>query len=181
MLIYFDIFAVEIYGVRTWLCGQSPEYASNNISNSISRAPCKSGTEIELFTSVVLPRLPFCLPCLFVLLRVSIVVIEHHDKVQLGGGSDLFISQLSIYHSEKSEQEYKAGIWRQEMKKRPWKNTVYFLALRCMLNLLSKIMQDHLSRGSETHSGLGPLTLLIKKMHFRLAYRPILWQSMKVF
>ena len=51
-------------------------------------------------------------------------------------------------HWEMSGQELKAGTWRQELKQRPWRSAVYWLASHGFLNLLSYTPQDHLARGS---------------------------------
>jgi hypothetical protein len=54
-----------------------------------------------------------------------------------------FISQLRANHPGKSEQELKAGAWRQELKQRPWGDAANWLAPRGLLSLLSYSTQDH--------------------------------------
>ena len=53
--------------------------------------------------------------------------------------------------------------WRQELKRRPWRNDAYWLASHDLLSLLSYTIQDHLSRNGPTHSGLGPPTSTINQ------------------
>lgn len=50
------------------------------------------------------------------------------------------------------------------------------MALCGSLSLLFKnTTQDHQPRVGTSHSELGPLTSIINKSPYRLAYRPILW------
>lgn len=45
---------------------------------------------------------------------LSVAVIKHYDKRQLGGGKGLFYLQV-IVHEGKSKQEFKAETQRQEL------------------------------------------------------------------
>ena len=47
------------------------------------------------------------------------------------------------------------------LKQRPW--AVYWLIPYGLLSLLSYTIQDHVSRGTTTHSGLGPHTSIINQ------------------
>lgn len=51
--------------------------------------------------------------------------------------------------------------WRQELKRRPWRNDAYWLASHDLLNLLSQSTQDHQLRDGITHSEPGPHTAII--------------------
>jgi hypothetical protein len=48
----------------------------------------------------------------------------------------------------------KAVTWNQELKKRAWRNTAYWLALHVLLSFLS--CQDHLPRGDNNTQWIGP-------------------------
>jgi hypothetical protein len=66
----------------------------------------------------------------------------------------LFHMTVSLSRRNSSRE----GTWRQELKQKPWQNTVYWLVPYGLLNLLSYIPQDHLPRGGTAHSGLGTNT-----------------------
>ena len=62
--------------------------------------------------------------------------------------------------------------WRQELKQKPLRNVLYWLAPYGLLSLLSSTTQDNKPKGSTTRSGLGPPTsVIIKKMPPRHAHR----------
>jgi hypothetical protein len=85
------------------------------------------------------------------------------------GEERVYISIPAVNHSRKSGQEIKQG---ENLKTRADAETIegwFFL-----LSLLSYRTQDHLPRDDTTLDGLGPLTSLIKKMFYRLAYIPFL-------
>lgn len=85
----------------------------------------------------------------------SIAVISNRPKSNLGR-QGLFSLELTV---SPSRREVKEATRRNELKLRPWRNAAYWLAPQ---NLLSFLIQARiLPRGSTTHSGLGPLTLII--------------------
>lgn len=95
------------------------------------------------------------------------------NQNQLGKERTYFILQLIVHHEGKSRQELKAGSRGQKLKWRPWRNNVSWFASHVLLSRLSYVPQDHLSRDGAAQGGLGPShQLLIKKMSFRIAYRP---------
>jgi hypothetical protein len=51
----------------------------------------------------------------------------------------------------KTQQELKAGTWRQEPKQRPWENTAFWVPPKGLLCFLSYTTQDHLPRIGITH------------------------------
>jgi hypothetical protein len=69
-----------------------------------------------------------------VLYRVFTAVIEHHDQEQLGKERIYFILQLIVHQSE---EELKAGTWRQELMQRLWRGAAYWLAPHGFFSLLS--------------------------------------------
>lgn len=66
---------------------------------------------------------------------------------------------------------------RQELKERHWRNVAYRPASHYLLSLLSLTAQDHLPRSTTTHRWALPNQLLIKKLLFRLPYRPVHWEA----
>jgi hypothetical protein len=44
---------------------------------------------------------------------------EHYNPKQLEGERIYFTVELAVHHRGKSEQELKAGTWRQELKQKP--------------------------------------------------------------
>lgn len=70
---------------------------------------------------------------------------------------------VTVHHLRKPRQELKARIWSQELKQRPQRYAVYWLASHDFLNLLSYTTQDHLGRSTTIHSRLGPLTCIINQ------------------
>jgi hypothetical protein len=70
---------------------------------------------------------------------ISVAVINTVTKATRAG-KGLF--QLTVVvHQEGLELE--AGIWRQELKLRPWRDAAYCLAPRGLLSLLSYVSQGH--------------------------------------
>lgn len=69
----------------------------------------------------------------------------------------------------KSGQEFKAGTWEQELKRKSWKNTASWLALHGLPNL-SYITQDHLSGGGTVCSELCPPSSVINQENALQAY-----------
>jgi hypothetical protein len=53
-----------------------------------------------------------------VLVRVSVAVIKHHDRRNMGMKG--FISVILPYHRSSSE-EVRTGPWRQDLMQRPWR------------------------------------------------------------
>ena len=43
---------------------------------------------------------------------------------------------ITVHHLKTSDQKFKAGIWRQELKKRSWENTTWYLGPHMLLSLL---------------------------------------------
>lgn len=72
-----------------------------------------------------------------------------------GRGLVYLYFQVTIGHPGKPRQEAKAGTWRHELMKRPWRSSAKDLLL---LNLLSYRTRDHQPKGILTHSGIGPPT-----------------------
>lgn len=50
--------------------------------------------------------------------------------------------------------------WRQELKRRPWRNDAYWLTSHRLFGLLSYRLPDYQPRGGPTHNGLQPLILI---------------------
>jgi hypothetical protein len=89
-------------------------------------------------------------------LRVTIAVMKHHDKSKLGRKGLFGLHfQITVYHGRNIEDRdsSRAGIWRQELKQRPWKDTAYWLASRGLLSLLSYRIQNHQVRNGPTQMG----------------------------
>ena len=95
-------------------------------------------------------------------------------------GKKGFVSALrsisaSITEGSQARNAKKAGIWRQELIQRPWRSAAYWLALHGLLILFPYRTQDRQCRGSTAHIVLAhPNLSSIKKMHYRLAYRPVI-------
>ena len=64
-----------------------------------------------------------------ILARVSMAVIKHHVKKQLG--EERVYSTLSLWvdHGVKPGQELRAGMWRQELKHKACRTAPYWLVL----------------------------------------------------
>jgi hypothetical protein len=77
----------------------------------------------------------------------------------LGGILSVFISTLLFFlKGSQDRSSNRAGTWRQELMQRPQKDATYWLALHCLLSLLSHRTPDLQFRDSTTHNGLGPPT-----------------------
>lgn len=75
-------------------------------------------------------------------------------------GKKLFIlafTSISLYHWRKWGKNLDVGT-----EEKPWVNTGYWLAPMIMFRHFYYISQDH-PRGTTSHSGLGPLTLITAK------------------
>lgn len=88
-------------------------------------------------------------------LRTNIYIHHCSPLLCYGCGKILTKSNLtaSRCHEGKSEQEFKAGIWIQELNQRP---RIVQLASLDLFNLLSYTTQDHRSRDGTIYRGLGP-------------------------
>jgi hypothetical protein len=90
----------------------------------------------------------------------------------------LAYTSLSLFIIKTTAQDRysnKTGSQRQELKPRPWRDAVYWLAPPCFFILLSFSTQDHEPSDDPTHDGLRPPNqLLNKKVLYRLVYSPIL-------
>lgn len=65
-----------------------------------------------------------------------------------------------------------------KLMKRPWGNDAYWLALSGFFSFLSYTTLDHMSRDATTQNGWAlQYQSLIRKMHWRLTYRPIWWRQ----
>jgi len=96
----------------------------------------------------------------FVVLGFLLLWKKHHDPKHLGEGRVCLSLHFDIICST---TELKAGTGRQELKQRPWRITAYWLASHGLLSLLSCRTEDHQPRDGATHSGLGPLILIVKQ------------------
>jgi hypothetical protein len=101
---------------------------------------------------------------------VTITLMKHLDQSNLRVPHHLFIVKGS-----QGRTSCRAGTWRQELMQRPWRGAAFWLASHGLLNLLSYRTQDPQHRGGTTHSGLGPPTLITKKMLY-IAYGLMLWR-----
>jgi hypothetical protein len=88
---------------------------------------------------------------------LSVSVIKHWPKATWRR-KGLINLQVTVYHGGKLKQEFKAGVWKQELKQRPWRNTAYWLDSHGLLSLLSYTTQAHLPTNGTTYSGLGSPT-----------------------
>ena len=80
--------------------------------------------------------------------------------------------QVTAHHFGIPEQQLKAGIWRQELMQRPWRNAAYWFVPYGFLNLLSYTPQGHLPNAGIAPSELGPPTSVINQdSPGRLAYK----------
>lgn len=85
-------------------------------------------------------------------------VNKHHDQSQLREKG--FVSS---YNLKSSRKEVRSGAWRQN-----WR--------RSLFSLLCSTTQHYWVPSDVTHNVLGPPTsTLIKKVHQRLAHRPVCW------
>jgi hypothetical protein len=65
---------------------------------------------------------------------------------------DYTARSYSIVGGSQDRKSSRAGIWRQELMQRPWRDAAYWLAPRT---------QDHQLRDGTTHLGLGSPLLII--------------------
>ena len=56
--------------------------------------------------------------------------------------------RLRVYVIREARQELRAGIWRQELRQRPWRNAAYWLPPDALLNLLSYLNPEQLIHSS---------------------------------
>lgn len=85
-----------------------------------------------------------------------------------------------VLHPGKLGQELTAGTWSQGLKQRPRRDTVYQLAfLVCFIQPRTPCPGvPPPAQGDDTaHSGLSPLTSIIKKSPYSCAYAPIWWEQ----
>lgn len=95
----------------------------------------------------------------FVLVRVSIALRNTTTKSNLGKEEgNLSILKLIVHQQWKSGQKLEAGIWKEELKQKIWRNATCWLPPHSMVNLLLYTTQDHVTRCNNTHSGQGPST-----------------------
>lgn len=88
----------------------------------------------------------------------SVTVISNMTKSILCERKGFFWLMVAAYHEGKSGKELKVGVWRQELKQRPWKSAAFSLALCILFSVLSCSTEDHLPRGDTAHNGLDPPT-----------------------
>lgn len=74
-------------------------------------------------------------------------------------------SLRSMIPGRKLRNTSRAGIWKRELKKQPWRNLAYWLALHKLLSLLPYAFQDHLAKGGPPT----PHQSLLKKDPLKIA------------
>jgi hypothetical protein len=73
---------------------------------------------------------------------------------------------------------HRAGTWRQELMKRPWKDVTYWLASPGLLSFLPYRTQDHQPRDGTTHNGPSHPWSLIEQMPYSwISWRHFLKRS----
>lgn len=92
-----------------------------------------------------------------------------HNQEQLGAGRVYFggYFQVAVLHQRKSG--VRTGAWDQELKQRPWRNAVFKFAPPGLLSLLSCTTQATCPGRHCANQ------LLIKKMLWRIAHKPLWW------
>lgn len=76
---------------------------------------------------------------------------KQHDSKQPGRKQCI---SLPVPHNSPSWNLVRAGIWMQELKQRPWRSAVYWLAPQGLSSHFSYSIQDHLPRNGNAHSEL---------------------------
>ena len=105
--------------------------------------------------------------------RVTIAAIKHHDQKQVGVERvHLAFSSTALYviKVNQARDSNRVGTLSQELLQRPRRSAAYCLTLHGLLGLLCYKTQDRQPGGNFTHSGLGPLSAIIRRMPCRLAY-----------
>jgi hypothetical protein len=99
--------------------------------------------------------------------------IKHHDQEASWGGKGLFSLHLliAVHHQRKSGLELKQ-VRKQELRQRPWRDVLYWLASPGLLSLLSYWTQDYQPRDGTIHNGPSHSWSQIEKM----PYSWILWR-----
>lgn len=67
------------------------------------------------------------------------------------------------------------GIWRQQLKQRPWRTVAYWFAHQGFLSLVFQNTQDHQPNSVTTYHELSPHQLSLKNIYHSLSHRPIWW------
>lgn len=60
------------------------------------------------------------------LVKVTIAVVKHHK--QLGEERVTWLTSMSLFTTEGSQELHRAGTWRKELMQRPWRSTANRLA-----------------------------------------------------
>jgi hypothetical protein len=83
-----------------------------------------------------------------------------------------------IVHLEGSQDRHskRAGTWREELMQKPWRNTVYCLALHGFTVCFLIEPKTTSSESVTIHNGLGPSHQTLRKMPYRLTDSPTLWR-----
>jgi hypothetical protein len=108
-----------------------------------------------------------------VLVRVSIAVMKHQDRKQLGEERVYFTHHSSIEQHE-GRNLNGTGTQRQGLMQRPWRGDSYWLAPHGSLSLLIKPRTTSPGMALPTMGWGLPLQSLIVKVLYRLAYNPVL-------
>jgi hypothetical protein len=58
-------------------------------------------------------------------------------KIKMEKNRVYFTSQFVVHHGGKVDYELKAGIWKQELKQKPWRNAAYWFTPHNLLSLFS--------------------------------------------
>ena len=95
-------------------------------------------------------------------------MIKHQDQQAAWKGKGLFglHFHITIHHEGNQDRNSnRAGIWKQELKQRPWRSVAYWIAPRGLLSLPSYRTQDHQPRMVPPTMGWAPPhQTLIRKM-----------------
>lgn len=87
----------------------------------------------------------------------------------------LFFWALLSVPSQQSIVSFKTWNWKQELIRKLWTGTSYWLCPHGLLKLCSYSTQNHLLRGVRIHSDLDPPTLI--NIHYRLSHKQIWWRN----
>jgi hypothetical protein len=98
-------------------------------------------------------------------LKVSTDAMRRHDQ-----NTSLLSTSQFIIQGSQDRNSNRAGSWRQELMRRPWRVLLAGL-LSCLLGLLSYRTQNHQPKATPTTIGWAlPYQSLIKKTTYTLAY-----------
>lgn len=125
---------------------------------------------MSLATCYPLPRFP-CLPSCPSLMSCFTFcrVIKTMTKSNLEKG---FICLPCLDHGLAVRE---VGIWRQQLKQRPWRTVAYWFAHQGFLSLVFQNTQDHQPNSVTTYHELSPHQLSLKNIYHSLSHRPIWW------